>query len=82
MQSSNGNTIPNQFKIFTPEGKYFQSYSSVIAFRDKNGKVTLDREKWDFSITTGKYRNQFLRETKKETERKIESGEYTLCNLN
>lgn len=30
----------------------------------------------------GKYRNIFLRETKKETEAKIKSGEYELVNLN
>ena len=42
----------------------------------------LDKNKWDYSTTTGKYRNQFLGETKKETEKKIESGEYALVDLN
>jgi hypothetical protein len=31
-------------------------------------KVYLDSNAWDYSVTTGKYRNQFLGETKRETE--------------
>lgn len=83
MQSANGNDIPNQFLIKTPEGCYFQSYSSIIAFRPAGGdSIVLDVNKWDYSVTTGKYRNQFLKETKKETERKIKSGAYILADLN
>jgi hypothetical protein len=82
MQSNNGNDIPNQFRIFTDDGCYFQSYSSVIAYKPFSGKVVLDVNKWDYSITTGKYRNLFLRETKKETERKIKEGIYQLSDLN
>lgn len=82
MQSANGNDVPNQFIIRTDEGTYFQSYSTVIAFRANNGHVTLDHYKWDYSKTTGKYRNQFLREDKKATEKKIASGEYALDDLN
>lgn len=82
MESSRGNTVPNQFIIWADDGKYFQSYQSVIAFRDLSGQITLDENKWDYSKTTGKYRNQFLNETKKETEAKIKSGEYKLDDLN
>jgi len=32
--------------------------------------------------STGKYRNIFLNETKKETEKKIKDGTYVLTNLN
>lgn len=64
----------------------FQSYDSVIARRtsDPCGDdfIELDRHYWDYSVTTGKYRNQFLGETKKETEKKIASGEYVLTDLN
>ena len=63
------------------QGSAFQSYSSVIVFMYR-GKVYLDVNKWDYSKTTGKYRNQFLGETKKETQNKIDSGEYVLTNLN
>lgn len=82
--SRSGKNIPNQFIIRTDKGVYFQSYDSVIALKTfgENHKVYLDADKWDYSRTTGKYRNDFLRETKKETEAKIKSGEYILTNLN
>ena len=62
----------------------FQSYSSVIAKKvyDGTGRIYIDKNKWDYSVTTGKYRNQFLNETKKETQAKIDSGEYILTDLN
>lgn len=82
MVSSNGNDIPNQFIIRTDEGTYFQSYTSIIVFRSKDRTVYLDADMWDYSVTTGKYRNFFLGETKKETEAKIKSGVYKLANLN
>ena len=79
--NSSGREVPNQFIIYTPEGEYFQSYNTIIAARI-SGKRYLDTGKWDYSTTTGKYRNQFLGETKKETQKKIDSGEYKLTNLN
>jgi hypothetical protein len=82
MTSGRGNTIPNQFIIKTHEGHYFQSYASVIAFIPNVGKTVLDESYWDYSRTTGKYRNMFLGEGKDETQRKIDSGEYILGNLN
>ena len=74
--------VPNQFCIRTENGTYFQSYDSIIAYRDNEGKITLDKISWDYSKTTGKYRNLFLGENKKETERKIKNGIYKLANLN
>ena len=82
MQSAKGNDIANQFRIFTDEGVFFQSYSSIIAFKPNSGKIVLDRDKWDYSVTTGKYRNRFLRENKAETQRKIDNGTYELADLN
>lgn len=79
--SDKGNAIANQFIIDTKDGYYFQSYDSIIVKISK-GQVYLDEYFWDYSVTTGKYRNLFLRENKKETERKIKSGEYILENLN
>jgi len=89
-----GRAIPNQF-IITEHGRgslgnflrreTFQSYDSIIAIVTTwpcEETVVLDIDKWDCSKTTGKYRNQFLGETKKETEKKIKSGEYKLVNLN
>ena len=82
MISNNGNRIPNQFVISTPEGSYFQSYNSVIAFINNEGRVFLDRNKWDYSSTTGKYRNIFLGENKKLTEKRINNNNYVLIDLN
>lgn len=90
MVSPRGNReVPNQFIItlYDEEGtmhEYFQSYRSVIAHNvyGKTPHTELDERYWDYSTTTGKYRNQFLRETIDETRRKIDSGEYVLVNLN
>ena len=92
MTSAKGNKIANQFIIEDGDIEYFQSYETIIAKKEygcKNeitGKyetrVTLDVNAWDYSVTTGKYRNMFLNETKKETEVKIKSGEYQFADLN
>ncbi len=94
MISSKGNTVANQF-VITDEGRgalgnfikreTFQSYESVIAVRTvwpDETRVELDSIYWNYSKTTSKYRNIFLNETTKETQKKIESGEYKLTNLN
>ena len=81
MVSNKGNKIANQFVIYTTEGSIFQSYNSTIV-KIENGKTYLDINKWDYSKTTGKYRNIFLNENKKQTEEKIKSGEYILTDLN
>ena len=96
MTSANGNQVVNQFIIegqrFEINGlifqncEVFQSYDSVIAFKSPAAfggtHVVLDRNTWNYSKTTSKYRNQFLGETTKETQAKIDSGEYTLADLN
>ncbi len=73
--------VKDQFMIHTEDGAYFQSYDRLIAFRSNDGDVILDEVYWDYSKTTGKYRNKFLIEGIKETRAKIKSGEYTLKNL-
>ena len=95
MTNSKGNKVKNQFIITEDENEmsgnaieYFQSYNSIIAKRDKfragikNRKVWLDSTYWDYSVTTSKYRNIFLGENKAETQKKIDSGEYVLTDLN
>lgn len=82
LEGRNG-LVKNQFIVTTSEGRYFQSYDSIIAFiPNDGGKVKIDRTYWDYSKTTGRYRNQFLGENKAETLAKINSGEYELTNLN
>ena len=82
MRSPRGNQVPNQFIIWANEGKYFQSYRVIIAFIDNNGNVFLDKDYWDYSRTTGKYRNIFLGEKRDDTMYSIKTGEYELKNLN
>lgn len=92
MRSNKGNIVPNQFiisdthvtinGILLVDCDVFQSYNSVIVVRDLTGRVFLDETYWNYSVTTSKYRNQFLGETTKETQVKIDSGEYKLVNLN
>lgn len=73
----------NQFIIYASNKVIFQSYSSIIVIKDKKtGKTILDKNKWDYSKTIGKYRNKFLGEDKKETEKKIKAGIYKLADLN
>lgn len=81
LTSNKGNTIANQFEIRTETAVYFQSYQSIIV-KIENGVTFLDSIYWDYSKTTGKYRNIFLGEDKKETEKKIKAGIYILTNLN
>ena len=71
----------NQFIIINGGESIFQSYDSIIA-RKIFDVVDLDSVYWNYSKTTSKYRNQFLGETTKETQAKIDSGEYILTDLN
>lgn len=82
MTSSNGRSVPNQFVINTRDWVFFQSYKSIICFIDNEGNTYIDENKWDYSTTTGKYRNIFLNEKKRETENKIKEGFYRLYDLN
>ena len=50
--------------------------------RNDSGFIYLDKHYWDYSRTTGKYRNEFLGEGIAETRKKIKSGEYRLVDLN
>lgn len=91
-----GNTRPvaNQFRITTDDGVYFQSYKSIIAFvpneypcndkpENESQKIVLDANYWDYSQTTGRYRNQFLGDSGiAETRKKIADGTYLLADLN
>jgi hypothetical protein len=83
MRSSKGNKVANQFIITDDYGNtFFQSYKSIIAKKNIRGEVELDSDTWDYSVTTGKYRNEFLGEGIAATREKIASGEYQLVDLN
>ena len=77
------NAVANQFIINDNNGnQYFQSYRSLIVKTCADGRIFLDEKTWDYSRTTGKYRNEFLGEGTAETRKKIKSGEYILTDLN
>lgn len=90
MTNQSGNAVANQFILVGEKDgctvEEFQSYNSTIVriTTDSSSKETtyLDRDKWDYSTTTSKYRNMFLGETTKEVKVKINSGEYILADLN
>ena len=70
MKNNKGNIVKNQFIISDDSAIWFQSYNTIIAKKTSEG-IFLDINAWDYSRTTGKYRNIFLNETKRETEQKI-----------
>ena len=82
IKSRKGNSIPNQFIITGKDGVRFQSYDSTIVFISNDSEIFLDENKWNCSQTTSKYRNIFFKQNRKQTEQKIESGFYTLVDLN
>lgn len=68
---STGNEVANQFIITIGTAIYFQSYQSVIAKQEYGVPTILDRNKWDYSRTTSKYRNEFLGMTTAEIKKAI-----------
>ena len=79
------NIANNQFKVYTDEGVYFQSYGSVVAFKPNNSeeekiRVGVD---WDYSRTTMKYVGQFLGQNTTKTRKDIKDEvilvDYALC---
>ena len=83
MTTSAGNKAANQFLVCDDDDTvYFKSYESIIAKITIYGEVTVDPVYWDYSVTTGRYRNEFLGEGIADTRAKIASGEYELANLN
>ena len=76
------NAIANQFVITLQNGiEVFQSYNSIICVK-ANGQTYLDENRWNYSRTTSRYRNQFLNETTVETVKKIGFGNYAMVDLN
>lgn len=77
MKTRKGTIVPNQIVITTSIGDYFQSYDSLVAFKPKEGPVQLGPS-WNCSVTTSKYRAQFLGESTAETQSKLDSGVHVL----
>jgi|WetSurMetagenome_2_1015567.scaffolds.fasta_scaffold04048_23 hypothetical protein len=82
---NSGEAVKNQFVIYDENKTIFQSYDSIICVKEQLidcQKITLDKNVWDYSRTTSKYRNIFLGLDTKTTKRNIESGKFALDDLN
>ena len=60
MTSAKGNKIANQFIIEDGNKVYFQSYNSMIACVDYSTHTITIGNDYNYSVTTGKYRNKFF----------------------
>ena len=75
---------PSKDQVIRHESAYseFVSYGTTIARKFTDGSIQLDENYWDYSATTGNYRNKFLGEGIADTRKAIERGDYTLTDLN
>jgi len=55
-----GRPVANQFIIDDCDKTVFQSYNSTIVEIDWKHGIIVVFEDWDYSATTGKYRNKFM----------------------
>ena len=82
MKTKFGNDSKDQVIVHDGDRRVFVSYGTPIAeIAGYGGAVTLDKDYWDYSVTTGQYRNEFLGEGIADTRKKIKEGTYQLTNL-
>ena len=64
MKSNNRNRVPNQFIITDEEHNTitFQSYNSEIIRIDYSNEIITIFSDYDYSVTTARYRNKFMRD--------------------
>jgi hypothetical protein len=80
MKTKFGNDSKTQVIVHDDNRSMFISYGTPIA-EIRGDTVTLDKNYWDYSATTGQYRNVFLGEGIADTRKKIKDGTYQLANL-
>lgn len=76
--------VRSQFVITTPQGNFFQSYQTIVAFRANDGSYVLDPA-WDCSRTTLKYLKLFMGDEAACADvirKRISAGMYALEELN
>ena len=82
MKTKFGNDSKDQVIVHDGDRSVFVSYGTPIAEIAGYGRaVTLDEDYWNYSVTTGQYRNKFLGEGVADTRKKIKDGTYQLANL-
>ena len=86
MLTSSGKPAKDQFVHYYDDGSSaFVSYGTTIAVRPADypkSRIQLDKHKWNYSITTARYRNRFLGEATAATRKRIQTGQYELVSLN
>ena len=89
MTSRSGNIVPNQTILSDMTGKTFVSYGSKIVYQSKDRgsdglplEIVVDENYWDYSRTTGKYRNEFMNMGVQEVRNHIKNGRIKVGNLN
>lgn len=73
MKSNQGNSTPNQFKLYYNNYVAFQSYKTLIAVYDHEND-TLYQDKNFYSRTTSKYLNRFIKECQPLTILKVDNN--------
>tara|TARA_B100000900_G_scaffold322240_1_gene281602 strand:+ start:1989 stop:2300 length:312 start_codon:yes stop_codon:yes gene_type:complete len=89
MNTRGGNPSPNQCIMSDPHGETFVSYGTKICYRsfdlygpERRPKYVFDEYYWNYSRTTGKYRNEFLGMGVQECRKGIKEGWIKLTDLN
>jgi hypothetical protein len=89
MTTRGGNPSANQLIMSDPHGETFVSYGSKICYRsfdrygvERRPKYVFDEYYWNYSRTTGKYRNEFLGFGVDECRKGIKEGWIKLTDLN
>lgn len=81
LTTAGGRDAWHSIAIQTPLGELLEMYGNPVVLRQGGGKVILDSRYWDYSVTTHRYRGQFLGEDTATTRKKLESGQYEEANL-
>lgn len=83
MVSNAGNNIANQYEvnIYTEKGLFqaFYSYKSLIAIK-VGGEIIVITHNYNYSKTTGKYRNAFLNMNLKTLDKYIKENMHYNCD--
>lgn len=75
------NRVANQYIIYGTKGRAFQSYNTIIAVITDDGDIYLSKD-YNYSTTTSKYCNDFLKMTSKERDAEIKNGKIKIIEIN
>lgn len=76
---------PNHFVIKIKNRRYLQSYDTIIAgIIDTEDKklIYLDKDNWNYSKSTARWRNKFLEMTNAEVNIGVVQGKFIMKDLN